>query len=172
MKAATSIQAVAVAILFAAVCRAEVTAVTDLDKAIAQASKQGKLLFVQGGRPACGNCQALRGYVAAGQVALPTNLYVYADVNIDDRKTAKTFMGRFKVEGNMLPFVVVADSDGRQLAARAGFGQPADFQELLKTAIKKATKSSALKKVQAAEKAAEKAVPVAQGAPAAAGAAR
>ena len=156
MKLRTMALAAMLAGTFVFTCAAESAGVEDLTKALAAASKQGKLLFVQAGRPTCGNCQALRGYIAAGQVALPTNLFVYADVNIDDRKTMQSFGKHFKVEGNMLPFVVVADSDGKQLAARAGFGQPADFTEMITGAEKKATKSSALKKAAAAEKAASK----------------
>jgi type IV secretory pathway protease TraF len=153
MKRSTLVCSAIFVATLATICLAESPqAVTSLEKALEQAHKQGKLLFVQEGRPSCGNCQALRGYIAAGKVDLPTNLFVYADVNCDDPKTAQAFSKHFKVEGNMLPFVAIADSDGKQLAARAGFGKPDDFQELIKNAEKKATKSTAIKKANAADK--------------------
>ena len=161
MKLLTVVGAALLVGTLAIVCRADTPAVTNLDKALTLASKQGKLLFVQSGRPTCGNCQALRDYIAAGQVELPTNLFVYADVNIDERRTMQSFGKHFKVEGNTLPFVVVADSDGKQLAARSGFGTPAEFQELIKGAMKKAKKSTALKKATVDKPAATNAVPAA-----------
>ena len=154
MKPLTLACAALLAVALAHTCRAEAPTFADLDKSMAAASKQGKLLFVQYGRTACGNCQALRGYVSSGKLDLPTNQFVYADVNCDDRKTIQSFGKHFKVEGNMLPFVVIADSNGRQLAARVGFGQPGDFEELIKEAMKKGPKAPALKKALAAEKAA------------------
>jgi len=44
---------------------------------------------------------------------------------------------RFKVDGNTLPFVVIADSEGKQLACRSGYGSPEEFKKLIKEAKKK-----------------------------------
>ena len=122
-------------------------AVTDLDKALEQAKTEKKLLFIQFGREKCGNCQALRGYVAKGEVKLPKDKFIYVDLNCDDAATSGAFRKLFKVEGGMLPFVVVADSEGKQLAGRTGFGSPAEYKKFLTSAQTKkpadATKAAA-----------------------------
>lgn len=112
-------------------------AVTDLDKALEQAKTEKKMLFIQYGREKCGNCQALRGYIAKNAVRLDKEKFIYVDLNCDDSATSAAFGKNFKVEGNTLPFVVVADSTGKQLAGRTGFGQPADYKKLLSQAQSK-----------------------------------
>ena len=109
-------------------------AVTDLDQALEQAKTEKKMLFIQFGREACGNCRALRGYVAKNEVRLPRDKFVYVDLDCDDKATSSAFRNHFKVEGNTLPFVVVADSDGRQLAARSGYGKPAEYKKFIQQA--------------------------------------
>jgi len=109
-------------------------AVTDLDKALEQAKTEKKLLFIQFGREKCGNCQALRSYVAKNEVKLPKDKFVYVDLNCDDAATSGAFRKLFKVEGSTLPFVVVADATGKQLAGRSGFGSPADYKKFLQQA--------------------------------------
>ena len=111
--------------------------VTDLQTALEKAKKESKLLFVQFGREACGNCQALKGMIRAGEVKLPEQGFVYADVNCDDKATSQLFRSKFKVEGRTLPFVVVADANGNQLAARSGYGDADQFKRLIKDAQKK-----------------------------------
>lgn len=110
--------------------------VTDLAAALEQAKSENKMLFVQYGREACSNCQALKGYIKSRGVNLSNDKFVYADVNCDDAKTSLLFSKQFKVSGNMLPFVVVASAEGRQLAARSGYGTARDYQELLRAASK------------------------------------
>lgn len=107
-----------------------------LKDVLAAAKAEGKLAFVQYGREACGNCQALRGYIAQGQVSLPKNRFVYADLNCDDPATSQAFSRAFRVEGNMLPFVVIAGSDGKQLASRTGFGTPDQYAKFIHDAEK------------------------------------
>ena len=114
--------------------------VTDLTEALSKAKAENKMLFVQFGREACGNCQALKGYVKERDLRLPEAKFVYADVNCDDAKTSSLFRGKFKVEGGTLPFVVVAAADGTQLAARSGYGTVRDYEELLRDASKAAKK--------------------------------
>ena len=110
--------------------------VTDVNTALEKAKSENKILFLQYGREACSNCQALRQMVSAKQVQLPASKFVYADVNCDDPATSKAFAKNFHVVGNMLPFVVVASPDGKQLAARAGYGTAADFAKLIHDAQK------------------------------------
>lgn len=114
--------------------------ITDLNTALETAQGQEKMLFVQYGREACGNCQALKDMIAKRQLRLSESKYVYADVNCDDAKTSALFREKFKVEGSTLPFVVVAAADGTQLAARTGYGTSKDFEDLLRDAQKAAKK--------------------------------
>ncbi len=111
-------------------------ALTDLNQALEQAKKEKKMLFIQYGREACGNCQALRGYIQSGELRLSKIAFVYVDLNCDDRKIRQQFGQKFKVKGTTLPFVVVASPDGEQLAARSGYGSPDDYEKLIKTAKK------------------------------------
>ncbi len=108
--------------------------VHSLPEAIAKAKAENKLLFVQFGRVACGNCQTLKGYLKSGTVKLDECIYV--DLNCDDPATNSAFARQFTVTGNVLPFVVVASPEGRQLAERTGFGKPGDFNALIQKAGK------------------------------------
>jgi hypothetical protein len=138
------------AMLFATTVLADGPAkITDLKAALKTAQREGKLLFVQLGREACGNCQALKGMIAKREVPLAESKYVYADVNCDDSKTFDLFTKHFQVEGSTLPFVVVAAPDGTQLAARSGYGSAKDYTGLLREAQ---TAAAALAERQAAKK--------------------
>jgi len=110
--------------------------VHDIATALDKAKAENKLLFLQFGREACGNCQALKGMVKAGKVRLSPEKFVYADVNCDDPATRKAFGSKFKVSGNTLPFVVVAAPDGSQLAGRTGYGSDADYNKLIQQAVR------------------------------------
>lgn len=140
MKFTKTLTLVALASIIACAGFAAPQAETDLSVALEKAKKEKKLLFAQYGREKCGNCQALRGYIKGGQVRLSAEKYVYANLNCDDQATSEAFGKRFKVSGNMLPFVVVADADGKQLGARTGYGKAADFTKFIKDAESKAGK--------------------------------
>lgn len=110
--------------------------VTDINVALEKAKAENKMVFMQYGREACGNCQALKGYIKGRELRLPESKFVYADVNCDDPATNKLFKEKFKVSGNMLPFVVVAGPDGSQLAGRAGYGTAKEYEDLIRDAQK------------------------------------
>lgn len=110
--------------------------ITDVNEALSKAQTENKMVFMQYGREACGNCQALKAMIKGGKVHLSPSKFVYADVNCDDSATKAAFSSKFKVSGNTLPFVVIAAPDGRQLAARSGYGSDADFNKLIKDAEK------------------------------------
>jgi thioredoxin-related protein len=110
--------------------------ITDVNEALTKAQTDNKMLFMQYGREACGNCQALKAMLKSGKVRLSPSKFVYADVNCDDPATSKAFKEKFKVSGSTLPFVVIAAPDGRQLAARSGYGSDAEFNKLIKDAEK------------------------------------
>jgi hypothetical protein len=123
--------------------------ITSLKTALKTARTQGKFLFVQMGREACGNCQELKGMISQNKVPLSDARYVYADVDCDDLSTNDLFSRHFKVEGDTLPFVVIAAPDGTQLAARSGAGTAKDYNRLISDAEKaavKMTESQAAKK--------------------------
>lgn len=113
-------------------------ALTDLDAALEKAKTEKKMLFVQYGRENCGNCQTLKGYIRTHALRLPESQFVYADLNCDDKAVSKAFSSKFKVEGNTLPFVVIAGPDGKQLASMTGYGSAAEYQNLIKQAKKAA----------------------------------
>ena len=140
MNITKSLTLVALASVIACVSFAAPQAETDLSAALEKAKKEKKLLFVQYGREKCGNCQALRGYIKGGQVRLSAEKFVYADLNCDDKATGQEFRKHFKVTGNTLPFVVVADAEGKQLAGRTGYGKADDFQKLIHAAEGKSGK--------------------------------
>ena len=110
--------------------------ITDVKAALEKAQAENKMLFMQYGREACGNCQALKGYIKKNDVRLSESKFVYADMNCDDSATSQAFKSKFKVEGNMLPFVVVAAPDGTQLAARSGYGTVRDYEDMIRDAQK------------------------------------
>lgn len=108
------------------------SAQTNLVEALAKIKTENKLLFVQYGRETCGNCQALKAMIRGRKVRLSDSKFVYADVNCDDQATRQTFRSKFKVEGRTLPFVVIAGPDGKQLAARSGYGTAKAFAKFIK----------------------------------------
>jgi thioredoxin-related protein len=114
--------------------------VTDISDALAKAETGGKLLFMQFGREACGNCQALKSYIKGGKIPLSPSKFVYADLNCDDKATSQVFYQKFKVSGSTLPFVVIAAADGTQLASRTGYGSPQDYLALIREAEKASKK--------------------------------
>jgi len=115
-------------------------ALTALPAALDKAKAENKLIFIEYGREACGNCQALKSSIKKGQVKLPENEFVYVDLNCDDKAVRAEFDKRYKVNGQTLPFVVIADSQGNQLMARTGYGSAKDFQDLIKQAQKQQKK--------------------------------
>ena len=111
-------------------------ALTDLSAALESAKTEGKMLFIQYGREACGNCQALKTAIAKGEIKLPKDRFIYVDLNSDDPKTKQAFHTTFQVEDKKLPFVVIADSEGKQLVSRTGYNTPKDYNKMIKEASK------------------------------------
>jgi len=118
------------------------TKVEDLAEGLKLAEENHKMLFVKYGRAACGNCQALGRMIKSGQVKLPPNDFIFAEINCDDATQRSLFKEKFKVDGQTLPFVVIAGSDGHQLAARTGYGEAQEFKKLIDEAKKKSKSAS------------------------------
>ena len=106
----------------------------DLKAALEKAKAQGKPLFIQLGRETCGFCQNLKSYIKAGSVNIDN--YVYVDLDCDNQQVLKEFQELFTVSGTTLPLVVIADSNGKQLAARSGYGKPEDYRAMIESAKK------------------------------------
>ena len=104
---------------------------TDLAVAIEQAGKEKKALFILFGRPACGNCSALKSMIERHEVRLSPSAFVVADINCDNPEQSKAFYERYKVTGKMLPFVVIARADGTLVASRTGYGSAAEFNSFI-----------------------------------------
>ncbi len=109
---------------------------TNLDEAITQSTAENKALFIMYGREACGNCNALKGLVAKKDVRLPKTAFLIVDLNCDDPAISAEFHERYKVQGNTLPFVVIANPDGSQVAARTGYGSDKAYNEFIREARK------------------------------------
>ena len=107
---------------------------TDLAAAIEQAGKENKAIFILFGRPACGNCNALKGMIEHHQVRLNPSAFVIADINCDKPEQSKAFHERYKITGNTLPFVVIARPDGTQVASRTGYGTAVEFNNFVNKA--------------------------------------
>lgn len=108
--------------------------ITDLNLALEMAKRENKMLFIQYGRPQCGNCQHLKGLIRANKVKLSDKEFIYVDLNCDIQKSNTAFKIRYTVDGTTLPFVVIADSEGEQLVERSGYGSVADYNNLIKRA--------------------------------------
>ncbi|MEX1117386.1 MAG: thioredoxin family protein [Terrimicrobiaceae bacterium] len=135
MKAVSLLIVALVTISFASFAKAS-DYLTNLDEAIAQATAEKKALFIMYGRDACGNCNVLKKLVAKKDVRLPKASFLIVDLNCDDPATSAAFRDRYKVDGNTLPFVVIANSDGSQIASRTGYGNDKDFNEFVREARK------------------------------------
>ncbi len=92
------------------------------------------------GRENCGNCQATRKLVNESKVPVTAEMFVIADINVDDQKSRAEFDKKFKKEkfGSTLPFVVITDSKGKALASYNGFKDAATLTKMIEDAQKKA----------------------------------
>ena len=102
---------------------------SDLETALEKAKALGKPLFIQYGRETCVHCQALKSYIKEGTVSIDN--FVYVDLDCDNETQRKRFRELFTVSGNALPFVVIADSNGKQITSRSGSGKPEEYKAMI-----------------------------------------
>ncbi len=127
--------------VFAVSVRAEsLVAETDLANALEKAKTENKMLFIQFGREACGNCQSLKKLIRENKVDLSPNEFVYADLDCDDKKTEDLFFSKFTGSGSTLPFVVITNSSGKQLAFTTGYADEKAYNSFIKKAKDKVGK--------------------------------
>ena len=105
--------------------------------ALAKARAENKLLFIMESRDGCGNCRNLRDMIKSGQLSLPADQFIFADVDCDDEATAALFTKHFNVEGSILPFVAIAAPNGRTLARHSNGGSLEDYKAFVANALKK-----------------------------------
>ena len=136
----------AAAALIATAAFAAAPKITDVNEALSKAQTENKMVFMQYGREACGNCQATKKMVREGKIPVTADAFVAADLNIDDQRVQASFMQKYQKEkfGNTLPFVVITDSHGKALASSGGYKAPEAWSALIEEAKKKiAAKSGA-----------------------------
>lgn len=110
----------------------------DLNQAIARAKQANKMLFIMYGREACGNCQHLKKMIRDGKVRVSSSEFIVADINCDDGKQSSSFQKKYpSIGGGSLPFVVMAKPDGTLIVSRKGYGEAADYNNLIQQARKK-----------------------------------
>jgi thioredoxin-related protein len=114
---------------------------TRLPQTLSAAAKEKKLAFILLGRRECSICQATRQLIRDGKIAVTSADYVMGDLNVDDPKTYEEFARRYHGEkfGEVLPFVVVTDSQGKLLASHGGYADAVNWNRLLARAKAKAT---------------------------------
>ncbi|MHB8908615.1 MAG: thioredoxin family protein [Syntrophales bacterium] len=102
---------------------------TALKTALEKAKAQGKPLFVQLGRESCSHCQDLKSYIKKGTVNIEN--FIYVDLDYDNGTVRKQFETLFTVSGDTMPFVVIADSNGKQITSRSGPGTPTEYKVMI-----------------------------------------
>jgi thioredoxin-related protein len=100
--------------------------------ASAQAKREGKLLFIEFGREQCSQCRALvQNVIPRAEVAaVLKSHFVALASDCDDAEPEVEALALQLSEATMLPFVMVADADGRFLHGSSG---AVDAQALLRT---------------------------------------
>lgn len=101
--------------------------------ALAQAKRDGKLVLVEFGREQCGQCRALvEAVVPRPDVApLLKEGFVALASDCDDPEPEVLELAESMPDATMLPFVMIADGDGRFLAGSSGAVAPKELRRML-----------------------------------------
>jgi thioredoxin-related protein len=101
--------------------------------AMKRAKSEGKLLFVEFGREACGQCRALvQSVVPRPEIAaLLRERFVAVASDCDDAEPEVEALAMELEDAYMLPFVLFADADGRFLEGTSGAVSPGALRETL-----------------------------------------
>lgn len=105
--------------------------------ALAAARAQKKLVFVELGRELCSQCRTLVQNVVPSPAVAPLlkEHFVALAADADDSEDAVIALAGQLDDAYMLPFVMLADADGRFLAGSSGAVDPKRFVELLKSVV-------------------------------------
>ncbi|HTE05725.1 MAG TPA: thioredoxin family protein [Planctomycetota bacterium] len=104
------------------------------DGALAEAKRDGKLVFIEMGRVQCGNCRSLVESVVpqAGVAKLLAQSFVAVASDIDDPEPAVLDLAMQNMpDAMMLPFVLFTDAEGNFLAGGQGAVNPSTFAKTL-----------------------------------------
>ena len=111
---------------------------TSWDAALARAQREGKLVFVEMGRAACGNCRTLvQAIVPQASVAklLRAHFVGYASDADDPEQPVIDLCMEHMADAMMLPFVLFTDAQGRFLAGGQGAVHPTRFEQTLEELV-------------------------------------
>lgn len=110
---------------------------TRWDEALAAAQRENKLVFVEFGREACGQCRALvQGVVPHAQIApLLQAGFVALASDCDDAEPQVEELAQQLEDAYMLPFVMFADAQGRFLRGLSGAVNPLSFKRELEQLV-------------------------------------
>lgn len=102
--------------------------------ALAQAKREGKRVFVELGREACGSCRSLvQAVVPRPDVStLLQQHFVALAADADETEPEVEGLALNLEDAMMLPFVLFTDADGRFLEGSSGAQNPANFAAALK----------------------------------------
>ncbi len=111
---------------------------TRWEAALAQAKAEKKLVFVEFGREACGQCRALvQGVVPHAEIApLLQKHFVALASDCDDAEEPVEILAGHLEDAYMLPFVLFADADGKFLTGMSGAVNPLTFKRTLENLVK------------------------------------
>ena len=111
---------------------------THFDKALADATQAGKLVFIEMGRLQCSQCRSLVESVVPGQAvgALLREHFVAlaSDADAAEDPIIELTMQNLP-DAMMLPFVIFANADGNFLDGSSGLVDPDRFQATLERLV-------------------------------------
>jgi len=112
---------------------------TSWKEAQASAKAEGKLVFIEFGREACGQCRALvQGAVPHPEIApLLQRHFVALASDCDDAEYEVEVIAGQLEDAYMLPFVLFADADGTFLGGSSGAVNPLSLKRTLEKLIQK-----------------------------------
>jgi len=107
---------------------------TDYAKALAAARAANKIVFIEFGREACGQCRALVQSVVPHPpiAALLREHFVALASDCDEAETEVEQLAARLEDAQMLPFVLFADAQGKFLEGSSGPVNPARFEAVLR----------------------------------------
>ncbi len=105
--------------------------------AMARAKREGKHMFIEFGREACGQCRALvQSVVPRPEVAaLLQEHFVPLASDCDEAEPEVEELAMKLEDAMMLPFVLFVDAQGQFLTGSSGPVSPADFEATLRNLI-------------------------------------
>lgn len=105
--------------------------------AMARAKREGRLIFVEFGREACGQCRALvQSTVPRPEIAaLLQQHFVAVASDCDDPEPEVLDLAMHLEDAMMLPFVLFADADGQFLEGSSGGVSATEFRATLERLV-------------------------------------